>query len=240
LLALGLAVLGIAVQSPGAAMAVDYDCADFATQEEAQEYLLPGDPYRLDGDNDGIACEDLPNSGTDGGDPPPPPPPPYRLSKPVAKRISKQLVGRVVNRSARLDGSRLKSCSRLGERSIDCRLTARGRTADANTSCRFKVAVRAPNRHPVGRIVSRRCTTRSLRRLTYARAKQAILPVATEIAGKRPQLELSRVSSLLFLGFADWTTAAAPGATEFCEVELTAELLRSNRIAVEADQPICS
>jgi hypothetical protein len=39
---------------------LDYDCSDFATQEEAQEYLLPGDPYNLDADNDGIACEDLP------------------------------------------------------------------------------------------------------------------------------------------------------------------------------------
>jgi len=47
----------------------DYDCADFATQEEAQEYLLPGDPYRLDGDNDGIACELLPSRT-----PQPPPP----------------------------------------------------------------------------------------------------------------------------------------------------------------------
>ena len=44
-------------QSPSRALAVDYDCADFATQEEAQEYLLPGDPYGLDADNDGIACE---------------------------------------------------------------------------------------------------------------------------------------------------------------------------------------
>ena len=50
---------------------IDYDCADFANQAEAQEYLLPGDPYRLDADNDGIACEDLPcpcaSSGGGGG-----------------------------------------------------------------------------------------------------------------------------------------------------------------------------
>jgi hypothetical protein len=38
----------------------DCDCADFATQAEAQKFLLPGDPYRLDGDGDGIACESLP------------------------------------------------------------------------------------------------------------------------------------------------------------------------------------
>jgi len=45
----------------------DKDCSDFATQEEAQAFFTsqggPGsDPHRLDGDNDGIACESLPSS----------------------------------------------------------------------------------------------------------------------------------------------------------------------------------
>jgi hypothetical protein len=40
-------------------------CSDFATQAEAQavyEYCYPinGDIHRLDGDNNGIACESLP------------------------------------------------------------------------------------------------------------------------------------------------------------------------------------
>ncbi|MDP9438968.1 MAG: excalibur calcium-binding domain-containing protein [Actinomycetota bacterium] len=38
----------------------DYSCADFQTQEEAQTYLTPGDPYVLDPDGDGLACEELP------------------------------------------------------------------------------------------------------------------------------------------------------------------------------------
>jgi hypothetical protein len=46
--------------SPPSARALDYDCADFSNQAEAQSYLLPGDPYNLDGDGDGVACEDLP------------------------------------------------------------------------------------------------------------------------------------------------------------------------------------
>ena len=37
----------------------DYNCSDFSSQSEAQGYLLPGDPYGLDRDNDGIACESL-------------------------------------------------------------------------------------------------------------------------------------------------------------------------------------
>ncbi len=40
----------------------DYDCRDFSTQRRAQAVLdaEPGDPYGLDGDYDGVACEALP------------------------------------------------------------------------------------------------------------------------------------------------------------------------------------
>ncbi|GGA47725.1 hypothetical protein GCM10007416_21100 [Kroppenstedtia guangzhouensis] len=38
----------------------DKNCSDFKTQKEAKEYLLPGDPHRLDPDQDGIPCEHLP------------------------------------------------------------------------------------------------------------------------------------------------------------------------------------
>ncbi|NBC31122.1 MAG: hypothetical protein GVY13_00425 [Alphaproteobacteria bacterium] len=40
---------------------MDLNCPDFRYQENAQVFLLPGDPHRLDGDNDGIACESLPS-----------------------------------------------------------------------------------------------------------------------------------------------------------------------------------
>ena len=43
-----------------ASPSADYSCADFRTQEEAQTYLTPGDPYVLDPDGDGLACEELP------------------------------------------------------------------------------------------------------------------------------------------------------------------------------------
>ncbi len=44
----------------------DRDCADFATQEEAQDFFIAAggpekDPHRLDHDHDGIACESLPH-----------------------------------------------------------------------------------------------------------------------------------------------------------------------------------
>jgi LPXTG-motif cell wall-anchored protein len=43
----------------------DLDCADFATQEEAQAELErdPSDPHGLDAGDDGIACEDLVGGG---------------------------------------------------------------------------------------------------------------------------------------------------------------------------------
>lgn len=43
-----------------ASPAADYACSDFQTQEEAQLYLTPGDPYMLDPDGNGLACETLP------------------------------------------------------------------------------------------------------------------------------------------------------------------------------------
>ena len=57
--ALGVLLAGLLLNVPSA-QAVDYDCADFDTQAQAQKYLTPGDPHRLDADDDGIACDSLP------------------------------------------------------------------------------------------------------------------------------------------------------------------------------------
>ena len=73
--ALTIAALGLlAFASPASAR--DYDCSDFSTQAQAQKYLLKGDPYRLDSNSDGVACESLPcpcSTARPGGKPPPPP-----------------------------------------------------------------------------------------------------------------------------------------------------------------------
>jgi hypothetical protein len=50
---------------PSSAIAADKDCKDFQTQRAAQIFFLKHggprqDPDRLDGDNDGVACEDNP------------------------------------------------------------------------------------------------------------------------------------------------------------------------------------
>ncbi|WP_410562521.1 excalibur calcium-binding domain-containing protein [Amycolatopsis sp. cmx-4-61] len=59
------AVAGFALLGPvpfaSAQSAGDKDCTDFQYQEEAQAVLdaTPGDPYHLDRDKNGIACESL-------------------------------------------------------------------------------------------------------------------------------------------------------------------------------------
>lgn len=161
----GLAALAVAAQSPAPATARDYDCADFANQAEAEEYLLPGDPYRLDADDDGVACEDLPcpcsystdgESGTGGGSAKPPP---YELRMSTAQRLSKQRVRSIVSRSPRLETMAFQGCVRLSGQHVDCRLTARGVTESQRTGCHFKVAVGVSDRRPVVSVPVHACLT---------------------------------------------------------------------------------
>ncbi len=52
-----------ATPRPGDPGFVDRNCSDFNTQAEAQRFFesqRPGDPHRLDGDGNGLACESLP------------------------------------------------------------------------------------------------------------------------------------------------------------------------------------
>jgi Excalibur calcium-binding domain len=66
ILAAAAALVVLLVASlPPAAAARDKDCKDFRTQRAAQIFFLRHggpryDPDRLDGDDDGIACEDNP------------------------------------------------------------------------------------------------------------------------------------------------------------------------------------
>lgn len=166
----------IAFAAPASAQATDYDCSDFSNQAEAQEYLLPGDPYNLDGDNDGIACEDLPcpcsyeegggGGGGGGGEEgtPPPPPPPYHLTMAGARRAARGVLRKFIARSVRVTTGRLGTCRRRAERLIQCPATARGETATGRTTCHLRITVRAVNRHPKARLSSTHCSTRSTAR----------------------------------------------------------------------------
>jgi endonuclease YncB( thermonuclease family) len=64
-----LALVALASVAPSA-IAADRDCTDFDTQREAQAYFEnrgPGDPDRLDADDDGQACDSPPSGGGGGG-----------------------------------------------------------------------------------------------------------------------------------------------------------------------------
>ncbi len=73
LLLAALCALAVLVVAPQALAQADLDCADFATQAQAQAELEadPSDPNGLDADDDGIACETAglpPGGGGGGGD----------------------------------------------------------------------------------------------------------------------------------------------------------------------------
>jgi hypothetical protein len=83
-----------------------YNCADFGYQEEAEEYLRrwPTDPSRLDGDDDGVACEDLPRRPLAPAGPSPAPAPapaPVTAAPPAAAPTYQAYVACSARRAAR-------------------------------------------------------------------------------------------------------------------------------------------
>jgi hypothetical protein len=232
--------------SPSTAAAKDYDCADFSNQAEAEEYLLPGDPYNLDADSDGIACEDLPcpcssspgqGAGSGGEEQPaePPPPPPYHLKMSTAKHLALRVARKFTSRNPNVTATSLDVCHRRGERRINCFATAHGETSANRTTCHLRIVVRAVNRHPTATLENPQCTTRSTLMLTATRASSAIRARGAEIAGKQVALGLfERQSRTSFLGSVEWTqrSASALSSKEECFALLEAALTTSNQVRV--------
>jgi hypothetical protein len=222
--------------SAGTALAVDYDCADFATQEEAQEYLEPGDPHNLDGDGDGIACEDLPSGGGGGGggsggsiEPLPPPEPP-KLKKTAAKRVARAKAVRFDRLHAQVKGVLFSGCARRSRHRIDCRFLADGRTPNAETACVLTVIVRGE-----GGLASAKPRSAGRRQpvLTCPRAREAMEPEAERIAGKPAQVVgMERRSLTVIDGEAVWVRTGT--VRERCSVYLTAFLLGSGEVEVRS------
>jgi Excalibur calcium-binding domain len=228
---LPLLAAAILLASPSAASAADLDCSDFATQEEAQENLLPGDPHGLDGDGDGVACESLPSGGPTGGGArggsggraAAPPPPPPRLDKAAARRAAERKARKYGRRSSRVGGVDLRGCGRVSRHRVDCRFLARGRNGARITSCRLRVVVRGKGRAARAKIANSRCRSRLIM-LTYGRARGALQTTADRIAGKRvTELTLRRLGFSLFVGLGEWTRPSAGGEPEDCLVEMTIE-----------------
>jgi Excalibur calcium-binding domain len=247
-----LGVAALAFIAPGSAVAgTDYDCADFANQAEAQEYLLSGDPYNLDGDDDGIACEDLPcpcsneagdgNGQADDSGSMSKPPPPYHLPKASARHAARAVLRKFVRRNPRISAGSLGSCSRMAERRIDCRGVARGHTVTTRTTCRLRIAVRAVDRRPKARLASTSCRTRSSAKLTARAAARAIRYRGNELAGKRVALVfLERRSRISFLGTVEWTRPATSSSVQQeCFALLEAEMDSARRVRTSIVETNC-
>jgi hypothetical protein len=241
--ACALAALGFTTTTSAAPVATtsDYDCADFATQEEAQEYLEPGDPYRLDADNDGIACEDLPSGGGGGrggggsGDPPPPPEPP-KLKKSAAKRAAWQKARRFDRRNGNVSGAQLTRCVRRSKYNVNCRFVLDGEVGSLRTTCNVGVVVRGEGSVARAQLEP---VCRSYREFTPDRGMKAMREKAEEIAGKPVEiLAFSRHSQLYFVGQGYWTQQGAGGGEE-CTAYLVAHLLPSDQVRVEVRELEC-
>lgn len=229
--------------TPTSAAALDYDCGDFATQEEAQEYLLPGDPYGLDADNDGIACEDLPSGGGGGGggETGTKPPPPPELDKSVARRAAKHAARSFVNGSSRLDSATFRGCHRKSLQHIRCDFLGRGQTRDSRTTCKFKVSVEGLDQSYSTQVGHVSCRSEERPILGAAEARAAMQESATSIAGKAVQLELERRNRLVFAGWASWRQASPEtGGRETCELELVVELMRAGSLHTRTRNLHCS
>ncbi len=234
-------VTALLALTPANAAALDYDCADFASQEEAQEYLLPGDPYNLDGDNDGIACEDLPSGGSGSGGPSEPPPPPPKLDKGVARGAAKQAARSFASGDRRLDSVAFRGCYRKSLQRIDCNFLGRGQTNDSRTTCRFRVSVEGLNQSYSTHVGHVSCRTEERPTLSFSEARSAMQESATSIAGKPVQLELERRNRLVFAGWASWRQPSPDaGKHETCELELVVELMRSGSLRTQTRNLHCS
>lgn len=234
---------GLLALSPADALAGDLDCSDFATQEEAQEHLLPGDPHRLDADNDGVACEDLPSGGpgpAGPGSPPAPPPPPPELDKAAARDAAESKARRFARRHRDLDSVSFRGCGRRDRQKVTCRFTARGQSPTRLTSCVFRVAVRGEGTSvSSARLRGVRCRTRVRNVLSPERARRAMEAVARQLAkAPTPVFAVYRVGPRTFTGLAEWTRTS-PSGEERCSVELTAEQPPAQAIRVTHNAPDC-
>jgi len=236
--------ISFATQAPSAS-AADLDCADFSSQAEAQENLFPGDPYGLDGDDDGIACEDNPcpcsyGSASEPSQPAPPKPPPYRLPKAAARAAAKQLARRFIRRNPSVDSLSFGGCNRLGGTHINCRLTASGSTPEQRTTCHLVIAVDAKNREPNARLTSSPCRTVQILRMSATAARNALRARGAELA-KKPVgvFNLERVTATAMRGLAEWTQLNPSKTTEECFALMEATLRAPEEISVEVIETGC-
>lgn len=235
-------ILGVWVGSASAF--VDYDCSDFSTQEEAQGYLLPGDPHRLDADNDGISCETLPPGNREPSLPPPPSPPPPKpepkLNAAAARRAADGKAQRFVRRSGKVRERSFKGCYRQSRTNINCWFKAHGTTFSSRTTCTFKVEVRGEGRRAWASLKKPRCRSTARPYLELGRAIRVLRGYASRQFGAATTLnEVTRLGRFTFSAWADWSEQAVDGTDLSCEAPLVARLKPGRGIEVTAGRTDC-
>jgi hypothetical protein len=237
--------VGFAAQAPGAsAHRRDYDCDNFANQAEAEEYLLPGDPYNLDADSDGIACEDLPcpcsyspgGGGGGGGNTtttptPAPPPKPPKLNKAVARAAAVATSRRYNLRNRLISRVSFQGCRRASGYKIRCSFYGLGRSQTTSTTCNITVIVKGE-----GSLASTKlrpsCKSERLLYLTFQRALPAIREGGEELASRGVTLvESERISPVWIEAVSEWTQQGKAGREE-CEARFFARLNRFDELLV--------
>jgi hypothetical protein len=253
-LVLGCAIaLGLGAGTPAAsAHRRDYDCADFANQAEAEEYLLPGDPYNLDGDDDGIACEDLPCPCSDsaGGAPeevttvvihekPAPPPKPPKLNK-SAGRSTAFAKARLFNHRNRLITLiRFQGCGRQSRQILRCHFTGLGMTKTSSSTCGIAVIVTGEGSYTHARLRAT-CRSERLLYLTFRRAIPAIRVAGEEVARRAVVIAIAeRLNNLEIEATVEWQQTGRQAAEE-CEARFVARLNSANEVLMNHDPPACS
>jgi hypothetical protein len=228
------------------ATASDYDCADFANQAEAEEYLLPGDPNGLDADNDGIACEDLPcpcasSAGGEGGGgggsthAPAPPPEPPKLNTAAARSAARLKANRFVANNRHVGNARLRSCGRRSRYRIDCGFIAEGQTPTSRTACQMLVIVRGEGTS-ANATIRGRCRTAAI--LGRAQAERTMGGAGRELAeGPVELFEVERQNLRVFFGTAKWTRSVP--VAESCSVEIYVRLVSGGSIDTRSERLEC-
>jgi hypothetical protein len=242
----------IAVAAPTAsAHRRDYDCSDFATQAEAEEYLLPGDPYDLDADGDGIACEDLPcpcsysPSGGGGGGgggatttAPAPPPKPPKLNK-AAGRSAAFAKARLFNHRSRLISLiRFQGCGRRSRQKLRCNFTGIGKTPTTSSTCRIAVVVTGEGSQADAKLRAS-CRSERLLYLTFAEAIPAIREAGEEVARRGVAIVVAeRLSSVEIEATVEWEQTTKKVA-EDCDVRFLARLSSLEQVLVNHGALVC-
>jgi hypothetical protein len=227
----------------------DYDCSDFATQAEAEEYLLPGDPYNLDADGDGIACEDnpCPCSYTPGGGgeesstttAPAPPPPPPKLNKAVARSAAWAKARHFNLRNRLISRVSFKGCRRRSRYKLRCEFRGLGATQTVRGKCAITVIVMGEGGDAHAKL---RATCRS-ERVLFLTFRRAIpeLRLAGERASHRGVVFVvaHRLNDLEIEADLEWERPTRLGGEE-CDARFVARLNSADEVIVTHEAPSCA